>query len=231
MSWRARGFWNADHGPIPETREDLEADGGHGEEVDGHQLLGVNLEECAPGLRRGFAGAHHVFADTALTDVEAEFEDFAMDAGCTPRGVLPAHLADQRSDLGRNDGSSGLTAAHLPGPEQAKPGTMPGNDRFWLDDDDCRAPATPEARQTDPQQAVSRGQFQAICSSFPKHTDLVTQSQVLELEGGTRSEDRRQSREECHKSSEHRRNYERCNSHPFRSFEVFERHRRDSVGF
>jgi len=144
MSWRARGFWNADHGPIPETREDLEADGGHGEEVDGHQLLGVNLEECAPGLRRGFAGAHHVFADTALTDVEAEFEDFAMDAGCTPRGVLPAHLADQRSDLGRNDGSSGLTAAHLPGPEQAKPGTMPGNDRFWLDDDDCRAPATPE---------------------------------------------------------------------------------------
>jgi hypothetical protein len=86
--------------------------------------------------------------------------------------------------------------------------------------------ATPEARQTDPQQAVSRGQFQAFCSSSPKHTDLVTQSQVLELEGGTRSEDRRQSREECQKSSEHRRNYERCNSHPFRSFEVFEKHSR-----
>ena len=147
-----------------------------------------------------------------------------MDAGCTPRGVLPAHLADQRSDLRRNDGSSGLAAAHLPGPEQAKPGTMPGNDRFWLDDGERRVPATPEARQTDPQQAVSRGQFQAFCSRSPKHTDLVTQSQVLELEGGTRSEDRRQSREECHKSREHRRNYERCNSHPFRSFEVFERH-------
>jgi hypothetical protein len=51
-----------------------------------------------------------------------------MDAGCTPRGILPAHLADQRSDLGRNDGSSGFAAAHLPGPEQAKSGTMPGND-------------------------------------------------------------------------------------------------------
>ena len=142
----------------------------------------------------------------------------------TPRGILPAHLADQRSDLGRNDGSFGLAAAHLPGPEQAKPGTMPGSDRFWLDDGERRAPATPEAQQTDPQQTVSRGQFQAFCSSSPKHTDLVTQSQVLELEGGTRSEDRRQSRKECHKSSEHRRNYERCNSHPFRYFEVFERH-------
>jgi hypothetical protein len=149
-----------------------------------------------------------------------------LDAERTPRGILPAHLADQRSDLGRNDASSGLAAAHLPGPEQAKPGTMPGNDRFRLDDGERRAPATPEARQTDPQQAVSRGQFQALCSSSPKHNDLVTQSQVLELEGGTRSEDGRQSREECHKSSEHRRNYERCNSHPFRSFEVFERHSR-----
>jgi len=25
----------------------------------------------------------------------------------------------------------------------------------------------------------------------------------------------------CHKSSEHRRNYERCNSHPFKHFEIF----------
>ena len=44
--------------------------------------------------------------------------------GAPQEGVLPAHLADQRSDLGRNDGSSGLAAARLPGPEQAKPGTM-----------------------------------------------------------------------------------------------------------
>jgi len=68
--------------------EDLEADGGHGEDVDGHQLLGMILEKCAPRLRRRFAVAHDVFADTALTDVEAEFEEFAMDAGCTPRGIL-----------------------------------------------------------------------------------------------------------------------------------------------
>ena len=51
-----------------------------------------------------------------------------------------------------------------------KPGTMPGNDRFWLDDGERRTPITPEARQTDPQQAVSRGQFQAFCSRSPKHT-------------------------------------------------------------
>ena len=30
--------------------------------------------------------AHHVFADTALTDVDAEFEEFAMDAGAPQEG-------------------------------------------------------------------------------------------------------------------------------------------------
>jgi len=31
-------------------------------------------------------------ADTALPDVDAQFEKFAVDARCTPTGILPAHL-------------------------------------------------------------------------------------------------------------------------------------------
>src|SRR3981189_2588531 len=100
--------------------KELETDSGHREEVDGDQLLGVILQKCAPGLRRRLAAAHHVFADAALTDADAEFEQFAVDAGGTPTGILPAHLADQISDLARNDRSSGLAAPHLPGPEQTK---------------------------------------------------------------------------------------------------------------
>jgi hypothetical protein len=87
-------------------------------------------------------------------DVDAEFEQFPVDAGCTPTGIVPAHLADQISDLAENDGSSGLAAPHLPGPEQTQAGTMPGYDRFWLADGQRRAPVTPEVGQTDPQQAV-----------------------------------------------------------------------------
>src|SRR6266481_6205446 len=134
--------------------KDLETDRGHSEEVDGDQLLGVILQKGAPGLRRRLAAAHHVFAYAALTDVDAEFEQLTVDAGRTPTGILPAHLADQISDLARNDRSSGLAAPHLPGPEQTKAGTMPGYYRFRLDDGKCRAPVTPEAGQTDPQQAV-----------------------------------------------------------------------------
>jgi hypothetical protein len=61
-------------------------------------------------------------------------------------GILPAHLADQISDLARKEWSSGLAAPHLPGPEQSKCGTMPSYDRFWLDGGKRRMPATPECQ-------------------------------------------------------------------------------------
>ena len=78
--------------------------------------------------------ARHVFADTALSDFKAQFEQFAMDAGCTPAGILPAHPADKMSDLMGDDGSSGLAASYLPRPESAVASTMPRYNSFWLDD-------------------------------------------------------------------------------------------------
>src|ERR1035441_2777631 len=84
--------------------KNLEADGGHSEKIDGDQLLGVFLQEGAPSLRRRLATAHHVFAYAALPDVDAEFEQFTVDAGCTPSGILSAHSADQISDFkGRSE--------------------------------------------------------------------------------------------------------------------------------
>src|ERR1700745_2007395 len=82
--------------------KNLETECGYGEEVDGDQLCEMVLQEGAPGLRRRLAAAHHVFANAALADIDAEFEQLAVDAGCTPPGILPAHPADQISDLARN---------------------------------------------------------------------------------------------------------------------------------
>jgi len=70
-------------------------------------------------VRRRLAAAHHV-AYAALTDVDAQFEQVTLDAGRTPTGILPAHVADQILDLTANDRSTVLAAAHLPGPEQPK---------------------------------------------------------------------------------------------------------------
>src|SRR5438445_3007996 len=207
--------------------KNLETEGGYGEEVDGDQLLGMILQKGAPGLRRRLAAAHHVFADAALPDVDAEFEQLAVDAGCTPTGILPAHFADQISDLARNDRSSGLAAPHFPGPEQTKAGTMPGKDGLGLNDGQRGAPVAPQAGQTHPRQAVPGGQFGAPSCGPLQHADLVAQSQVLQLKGGAGTEDRGQSRKECRKKNEHRKRElrKKYNSPPFRLIGFFERHR------
>jgi len=93
-------------GQNQENIKNLEADRGHGEEINGDQLLRVILEESAPSLRGRFVSPDHVFANAAFRDVDAEFEQFAMDPRCAPKEILPAHLADQISDLARNEGSS-----------------------------------------------------------------------------------------------------------------------------
>jgi len=63
----------------------------------------------------------------------------------------------------------------------------------------------PEAGQADPQQAFGGGQFQAFYRRSLKHSDLVAQSQVLEVDGGTRLEDRSNRRKECREKNEHER--------------------------
>ena len=73
----------------------METDRGHGEEVDGDQLLGMILQKGAPGLRRRFAAAHHVFADAALPDVDAELQDLTSYLVATVsapyKGIPPAN--------------------------------------------------------------------------------------------------------------------------------------------
>ena len=106
-----------DHGPAPETRKDLETDGGHSEEINGNELREVVLEEGAPSLRRRLKTMHHVFADVGLTDVDAELKKFTVNAWRTPSGILATHPADQISNVTRNDWATGLAVANLPSPE------------------------------------------------------------------------------------------------------------------
>ena len=58
--------------------EHLEADGRHREEVHRDHGLDVILEEGPPGLRRRLAVARHVLADAGLANVDAQFEQFAV---------------------------------------------------------------------------------------------------------------------------------------------------------
>jgi len=115
--------------------QDLEADGGDGKEVDGNQLRDVVLQERTPSLRRRLAAAHHVFAHASLADSDAQLEQLAVNARCTPTGILSAHPVDQVSDLAGNARSTGLPASNLPSPQQPEALAMPGYDGFRFHDD------------------------------------------------------------------------------------------------
>src|SRR6516162_5298525 len=92
------------------------------------------LSRNVPGLRRWLAAAQHVLGDTALTDVDAELKQLAVNARCTPRGILPTHSADQVSSLAGNWRPSALSPPNLPVPKQAKAHVMPSHNRLRLDD-------------------------------------------------------------------------------------------------
>ena len=80
--------------------EDAKSRGRHGEEVDRGERTDMVVEEGAPGLRRRLAClGWHEAGNAALADVDAEFEQFAVDSWRSPRCVGFGHLTDERLGL------------------------------------------------------------------------------------------------------------------------------------
>jgi hypothetical protein len=68
----------------------------HGDEhVDGGDTDRFVAQKAAPCRRRPSDPSHHVLCDRGLADLDAEFQELAVDAGRTPQGVGFVHLPDQ----------------------------------------------------------------------------------------------------------------------------------------
>src|SRR6202040_995859 len=98
--------------------QDLKPDRQYRKEVDRHHSPDVILQEGPPALRRRLPLAYDVIAHAGFADVDAEFEQFAMDAGRAPERILAAHFADQFSHVFRDRWSAQLAATDFPCPEQ-----------------------------------------------------------------------------------------------------------------
>jgi hypothetical protein len=64
------------------------------EEIGRDDLADVISQERAPSLRWRLASAHHVFRDGRLTDIDPEFEQFAMNPRRAPTWVRLRHRAN-----------------------------------------------------------------------------------------------------------------------------------------
>src|SRR5258708_37856083 len=105
--------------------QDLKPDRRHSEEVARHHGLDVILQEGPPRLRRRLPTAYDVLAHAGLADIDAEFEQFAVDAGRAPKRILAAHLANQLANLFRHRWAPGLAVTNFPCPEQPEALAVP----------------------------------------------------------------------------------------------------------
>src|ERR1035441_10673135 len=81
-----------------------------------------------------------------------------MNALRTPSSVFVDHAEDQRAQFPAHTFSPRWSPMpRKPGPIQLESRPMPANDRLWLHEDQCPAPAFPEPLQHDPEQFVGRG--------------------------------------------------------------------------
>jgi hypothetical protein len=80
-----------------EGEERTEEKVSHGKKVAGPNLLGMDVYERPPLLSSWPGGAHasHVLLNGPLADADAQLEQFAPDALCSPQSIAPRHLLDQ----------------------------------------------------------------------------------------------------------------------------------------
>jgi hypothetical protein len=95
-----RGHADMDQLPPPvmqddEAKQHPECDRRNHEQIDGGNRFGVIVQEGSPGLRRRAPGPRHVLRHRRLGDIDPEFEQFAMNARCSPQRIGSADLADQ----------------------------------------------------------------------------------------------------------------------------------------
>ena len=80
--------------------------GCNNEHVDRRNVGQVVVQKATPGRGGDFGPPRQVSPDRGLADLDAELEQFAVDAGRAPQRVGQAHPADQIADLGAHLGPS-----------------------------------------------------------------------------------------------------------------------------
>src|ERR1035437_3484617 len=99
--------------------------------IDSGDRLSVILQKSLPSLRRRILTTHHVFRDCRLGDLKAKHQKLAMDPGCAPQRVLPAHPPDQITQATIDLGTP-CPISRLPPPEHFKTSAMPTQDGLRL---------------------------------------------------------------------------------------------------
>jgi hypothetical protein len=127
-----------------EAVEHGEGDRGNREEIHRGNGFPMVTEKSEPTLGWVWIsrGSFHPAGNGSFGNVKTEHEKFSVDAGSSPAGVLGHHLEDEIPNLFRclssTDGLSDLRN-HSPVPTESR--TVPTDNGFGRDDEECLSPA------------------------------------------------------------------------------------------
>jgi hypothetical protein len=80
-----------------ERKREIKGQRQHNAHIDGGNRLSVISQKRLPGLRRQLRRSRHIFRDRRLGHLKGKHQKLAMDPGCAPKWVFPAHPPDQIS--------------------------------------------------------------------------------------------------------------------------------------
>ena len=111
-----------------------------------------------------------------MRTVEAELEQFAMDARRAPEQVGQAHVPDQLTDLQGNFRSS-TAASGFPTPERSKSSTVPTNHGLGPDDGKRVYNVWNEPIQPNEHPSIETAESKSLGGIAPQDIDLLPQDQ------------------------------------------------------
>jgi hypothetical protein len=133
-------------------------------------------KEGLPGLQWPILPGHHVDRNRGLGDIDAQFEQLAMDLGGAPERVLKTHSSDQIAHLFA-DPRSAPERTGLPSPVGGEAHSMPTHHSLGPDDGYGVKNARTTTIEPNEQGSVSPAQIQVVRRTLPQDIDLMPQYQ------------------------------------------------------
>ncbi len=152
---------------------------GHSEEINRGHVAHMVAQEGFPGLGWRFSVANHVFRDGCWGHLNLQHEQLSVDSRGSPERIFTGHSSDQIPDLSGDLRTAPVPPPALQSPEELETPPMPGNYRFWLDDNEHLGPVSPYLGEEDPEQSIGFRQSGAFHRST-EDGKLLPECQVFQ---------------------------------------------------
>jgi hypothetical protein len=136
----------------------------------------VIAKENLPGLQWPALPRHHVDRNRGLRDIDAQFEQLAVDLGSAPQRVLKTHSSDQIAHLFVNPWSA-TARTRFPSPVRGEAHSMPTHNSLGPDDGYGVKNTRTATIEPNEQGAVGPTQMQSAWCALLQDIELMPQYQ------------------------------------------------------